>query len=105
MTESKQTANRRAEARRRTSPDRIVWTRETAGETHSAWLSDVAASSVAFLTPTRHQPLPGEQIELTFRPQDPSQQYQSVRVVRAAPFDRFFSLIVACSALEEKDTL
>ncbi len=97
MTEPGRTANRRAETRRRTSPDRIVWTRGTAGETHSAWLNDVASSSVAFLTPMRDQPLPGEQIEVTFRPQSPSPRHRSVRVTRTAPFGRFF-LLVACES-------
>ena len=53
----------------------------------------VAACSIGFVTPKRDQPSPGGVIELTFGPASPLPQHRLVSVVRAAPFDRFLSII------------
>ena len=86
---------RRSEGRRRCAPTRIAWARDDATRTCTGWVSDVATCSIAFLTPTRDLPAPGEVIELTLNAGSPLPQHHSVRVARTTPHDRFFSL-VAC---------
>ncbi len=84
---------RRSEARNAASNDRISWTHEEARQIYTGWVSDTASSSVAFVTPTRSHPSPGESIELTFAPGGSRPQHRRVRVMRIAPYDRFFSLV------------
>ena len=95
MTESCNRQERRSEVRQRVPANRISWTRENAAKAFTGWVSDVATSNIAFVTPTRDQPTLGEMIELTLDPQSRSPRHRSVRVTRTAPHDRFFSL-VAC---------
>ena len=95
MTDSRPRREARSEARQPAATNRISWMREDASEAYSGWVSDVATSSIAFVTPTRYQPASGEAIVLTFDAGSQSPQYRSVRVVRTAPHDRFLSL-VAC---------
>ena len=86
---------RRREVRRAAPTERIAWAREQATRTCAGWVSNVAASSIAFVTPTRDRPRPGETIELTFSPESESPLHTRARVVRTGPHDRFFS-VVAC---------
>ena len=84
---------RRAEVRRGAPADRLSWMRDQATRMHTGWVNDVAASSIAFVTPTRDKPSPGEAVELTFGTGSRAPQHRWVRVTRTAPYDRFFSLI------------
>ena len=84
---------RRLEVRRRAPAERISWAREDATGTNAGWVNDVAESGIAFVTPSRDQPSPGELIELTFNPRGPSPRHRLVRVARIAPYDRFFSVV------------
>ncbi len=93
MSESGQQPERRSEVRRRAPARHISWTPENATRTYTAWVSDVAESSIAFVTPTRDRPAPGEAIELTFDPGGSAPRYREVRVARTAPYDRFFSIV------------
>ena len=93
MTQQGFQRERRSEARHRAPTNHISWAQENASGTHPGWLNDVAASSIAFVTSRRDQPSPGEAIELTFTPGGPCPQRRLVRVVRTAPYDRFFSLV------------
>ena len=93
MTSPAARSERRSEARRPAPANHICWAQETATTTHPGWVNDLAASSIAFVTPQRDQPSPGEVIELTFGPGSPLPQHRLVRVARAAPFDRFLSII------------
>ena len=95
MTESWQPLERRSEPRRVVAARRVSWAREDATRTCTGWVSDVATSSVAFVTPTRDRPAPGEAIVLTLDAGGRSPRHHSVRVVRTEPHDRLFSL-VAC---------
>ncbi len=92
MTGSSNHQDRRSEPRR-PAVDRISWIRDTATRAHSGWMSDVAATGIAFVTPTRDLPAPGEAIDLKVGCGGVSPDYRRVRVVRAAPYDRFFSTI------------
>jgi len=98
MTTSRPKREQRSEVRRRIPTCRIAWTRPDATHAFSGWVSDMADSSVSFVTPTRDTPKPGEAIELTFDVGTAAEHYQSVQVARTAPHDRFFSL-VACERL------
>ena len=98
MTMSGQTSEQRSEVRRRVPTSRIAWTRLDATRAFTGWVSDIAESSVSFVTPTRDTPRPGEAIELTFDVGTEVERYQAVQVARTAPHDRFFS-IVACQKL------
>ena len=93
MTEPKPQPERRIEPRLRGAADRISWTRKNATRTCTGWISNTAASSIAFVAPTRDQPVLGETIELTFGPGSSFPQHQRVRVVRTTRHDRFFSLV------------
>lgn len=93
MTESRREQERRSEGRRCAPAHRISWTRENATRTCTGWVSNVAASGIAFVTPTRDQPAPGEAIELTFDPGSRSPRHRRVRVARTAPYDRFMSIV------------
>ena len=95
MTELNQKEERRSEVRRRAPAERISWTREDAAKISTGWVSDVATSSISFVTPTRDLPMPGETIELTLNSSGQIPRHRSVRVARTAPHDRLFSL-VAC---------
>ena len=95
MSESGIKQDRRSQPRRRTPANRVSWTRENADRVCTGWVSDVATSSVAFVTATRDQPAPGEALELTLGATGPHPQYRHVRVARLAPFDSRFTL-VAC---------
>ena len=95
MTELSQYEERRSEVRLPASAERISWARKDAVSTTGGWLSDVATSSISFVTPTRDSPVPGDAIELTLNASGRSPQHRSVRVARTAPHDRLLSL-VAC---------
>lgn len=95
MTEPTHQDERRSEIRRRAPATRISWAREGAAKTCTGWVSDVAASSIAFVTPTREKPSAGEVIELTLGATGRSPQHRSVRVAHTLPHDQLFSL-VAC---------
>jgi len=86
---------RRGEIRRSAPTERISWVGDNATKTNAGWVNDLAESSMAFVTPTRDLPSPGDNIEVTFGTDGPSALRQSVLVVRTAPYDRFFSM-VAC---------
>ena len=86
-------AERRREPRRHAPANRISWTREGATETVSGWVSDVAESSIAFVTPARHHLVAGEPIALTLHAGTPSEQHRYVRVVRTSRYDGFFSVV------------
>ena len=93
MTGQASQQERRAEVRRGACADRISWLRDQATRTHTGWINDVAASSIAFVTPTRDKPSPGEAVELTFGTGSRAPQRRWVRVTSTVPYDRFFSLI------------
>ena len=95
MSESGVKQDRRSQPRRRTPADRVNWTRENADRVCTGFGSDVATSSIAFVTATRDQPALGEALELTLNAGGPRPQYRHVRVARLAPFDSRFTL-VAC---------
>jgi hypothetical protein len=95
MTISRRKGEQRSEVRRRVPTCRIAWTRPDATHAFTGWISDVADSSVSFVTPTRDIPKPGEAIELTFDAGMQNERYRAVQVARTAPYDRFFS-VVAC---------
>ena len=84
---------RRCEVRRPAPANHVAWAQEQATSTHPGWVNDVAASSISFVTPKRDRPSPGQAIELTFDPGSPSPRHRLVRVVRADPYDRFFSIV------------
>ena len=86
---------RRGEIRRSAPAERISWVGDSATKTNAGWVNDLADSSMAFVTPTRDMPSPGDTIEVTFGTDGPSALRQSVLVVRTAAYDRFFST-VAC---------
>ena len=98
MITSKQKHEQRSEVRRRVPTYRIAWTRSDATHAFTGWVSDIAETSVSFVTPTRDTPKRGEALELTFDVGTKAERYQSVQVARTAPHDRFFS-IVACQKL------
>ncbi len=98
MTRSRPRGDQRLEVRRRVPTYRIAWTRPDATHAFTGWVSDVAESSVSFVTPTRVMPKRGEAIELTFDVGTKAERYQSAQVARTAPHDRFFSL-VACQKM------
>lgn len=83
----------RSEVRRPMPADRLAWTRDTAARVYTGWTNDLAASSIAFVTPSRDQPTPGEAIELRLGCPGRTPQHRRVRVVRIAPYDRFFSIV------------
>ena|GEM_PF-5139992 len=93
MNESGRQPERRSEVRGRAPAERIAWAREDATRTNAGWVNDVAESGIAFVTPARDRPSPGELIELTFDPGGPSPRHRLVRVARIAPYDRFFSVV------------
>ncbi len=95
MTELNRKEERRCDLRQGAPAERIWWAREDAAKTSTGWVSDVATSSISFITPTRDLPVPGEAIELTLHAGSRLPQHRSVRVARTAPHDRLFSL-VAC---------
>jgi len=86
---------RRAEVRCAGVAERIRWAREDAGSTHTGWVNDTSRNGVTFITPRRDQPSPGEHIELTFGVGGRAPQHTAAEVLRAEPYDRYFSL-VAC---------
>ena len=92
---STQQAERPAEVRCARVAERICWTRENADSTHTGWVSNTSRNSVAFITPRRDQPSPGEHIELTFGAGGRAPQHTAAEVLRTEPYDRYFSLI-AC---------
>lgn len=85
--------DRRAEARREIGTPRITWTRPKTAGIHTGWVSDVAKTSVTFVTPTRDRPTPGEAINLAPATAAPIPLHKSVQVVRVSPFDRYFSVV------------
>ena len=93
MNESGCQPERRLEARRHAPAERISWVREDATRANAGWVNDVAESGIAFVTPARDQPSPGELIELTFNPGGPSPRHRLVRVARFGPYDSFFSVV------------
>ena len=93
---------RRSETRHGPAPERISWAHMHAERICTAWIRDVAASSLAFLTPTRDEPAPGETLELTFGAGGPSPQHLRMRVARTSPYDRFFSLVACQTDLATK---
>lgn len=95
MTEPTHQYERRSELRRRAPATRISWAREGAAKICTGWVSDVATSSIAFVTPTREKPNPGETILLTLKAGSRSPQHHTVRVAHTSPHDQLFSL-VAC---------
>ncbi len=97
MSEPGHQQERRSETRQSAPTKRLVWARENDAQTSTGWVSEIATRSVAFVTPTRCHPTPGEAIELTFDPSGPSPQHREFRVVRAAPYDEYFS-IVGCES-------
>ncbi len=100
MTGHTQQSERRGEVRRPNTADHICWTRETANQTFNGWISDVASTSLSFLTATRDRPNPGETIDLTIGSGGHAPRHQAVTVVRAAPYDQYFSLVGCRSATE-----
>ncbi|UCE59224.1 MAG: hypothetical protein JSU63_17490 [Phycisphaerales bacterium] len=96
--------DRRSETRQSTPTERLAWARENDKQTSTGWVSNIATRSVAFVTPTRSLPSPGEAIELTFGSSGPSPQHREFRVVRAAPYDEFFS-VVGCESAESQEQL
>jgi hypothetical protein len=86
---------RRAEVRCAGVAERICWTRDDVGGSHTGWVNDTSRNGVAFITPRRDQPSPGEQIELTFGAGGRTPQHTAAQVLRTEPYDRYFSL-VAC---------
>ena len=100
MTQPVPQQEQRSEMRRRAPADRLSWTRENATKTFTGWVSDVATSSIAFVTPTRDRPDLGEAIELTL---DSGSQYprrRAVRVARTALHDGLFSIVACRNDLE-----
>lgn len=100
MTELSQKEERRSEVRKRAPAERISWAKEDATKTSTGWVSDVATSSISFVTPTRDLPVPGETIELTLNGNGPLPLHRSVRVTRTAPHDRLFSLVTCRTDVE-----
>ena len=93
MTGPEPQTERRLEPRWPVPADHIAWAPRNATRTYAGWLSNVGASSVAFVAPTRERPLPGDTIELRLSAAGQSPRHRVVRVARTAPYDRFFSLI------------
>ena len=93
MSESRDLHEQRSEVRQSAPAKRISWVQKEASRTHVGWVNDTAASGIAFVTPTRDKPLPGEAIELTFGPQGPMPRHSRVRVIHTKPYDRFFSIV------------
>lgn len=89
--------DRRATSRRASIAERICWTSFDPAVTHPGWLNDLAPDSVAFVTPIRDKPRPGDRIEITRGVATEMPKHQSVRVVRTASYDRYFA-IVGCRA-------
>ncbi len=107
MTEPTHQHERRSEVRRRAPATRISWAREDAANICTGWVSDIATSSIAFVTPTREKPNPGEMILLTLNAGSRSPQHRMVQVARTSPHDQLFSL-VACrtaAAAEHPDAV
>ena len=98
-----QRPQRRAEQRRPAASCRLCWARIDAAGTATGWVKDVGPSSIAFVTPTRDRPAPGEAIDVAFGAATPSPRHQNVRVARIAPFDRFFSLVGCTINPNDKD--
>lgn len=98
MTTSGRKGEQRSEVRRHVATSRIAWTRPDAAKAFTGWVSEIAESSVSFVTPTRDIPRPGEALELTFDVGTQVERYQFVQVARTARHDRFFS-IVACQKM------
>jgi hypothetical protein len=90
---------RRGEIRRPGLAERISWAREDATTLHTGWVNDTSPAGVAFITPRRFQPAPGDRIELTFGAAGRVHQHAQARVLRTEPYDRYFS-IVACQRTE-----
>ncbi len=86
---------RRSQPRRPAPAKRVSWARPDAPKTCTGWISDVAESSVAFVTPRRDTPTVGEAIDLTLDTGRRSQRHRVAQVARTAPHDRYFNL-VAC---------
>ncbi|MGB2984956.1 MAG: hypothetical protein WBE26_03655 [Phycisphaerae bacterium] len=95
MTELTHQQERRSEVRRCAPATRVSWAREDATKTCTGWVSDIATSSISFVTPTRDRPTPGEPIELTLNAGSQLPQHHAVRVARTESHDQLFSL-VAC---------
>lgn len=104
MTNARHQQDKRSEVRYRAPADRVSWTGETATRTVAGWVSNVATSGIAFVTPTREQPAPGETIEVTFGAGGPTPQHRTVRVAHTAPYDRFFSVVGCRNEPAEKVT-
>lgn len=93
MTTPRCQVERRSEVRCAAVPERICWARDGARKVHAGWVRDAAASGLAFVTPTRDQPAPGDELELTFGAGGPSPRYRRIRVMHTGPHDRFFSVV------------
>ena len=93
MTTATHKPERRQEVRHHAPANYITWAQENESIVHPGWLNDQARSSIAFVTPTDQQPAPGQTLDLTVEAASSSPHHQRVRVVRAAPYDRFFSII------------
>lgn|GEM_PF-1196822 len=92
MTLSKSLMSRRADAP--TEPaSRVTWTRHQSDTCHPGWISDEAPSGIAFVTPTRERPEPGDQLMLTVGASGPVPQQRAVTVVHTSPYDRLFTLV------------
>ena len=92
MTLSKSLMNRRADTR--TGPaSRVSWTRLQSDTSHTGWISDEAPSGIAFVTPTRERPEPGDCLVLTVGANGPVPRQRSVKVVHTSPYDRLFTLV------------
>ena len=85
--------DRRAEARRDVGAARIAWTRRNIAGIQTGWVSNIARRGVAFITPTRDRPAPGDTIGLAPGSTEPVSVQPSVRVVRVTPYDQYFSLV------------
>jgi hypothetical protein len=93
MSESQDRNEQRVRVRQSAPAKRISWVQKDASRTHVGWVNDADTAGIAFVTPTRDKPSPGESIELTFGPQGPSPRHSRVRVIHTTPYDRFFSIV------------
>ncbi|MBN1489814.1 MAG: PilZ domain-containing protein [Phycisphaerae bacterium] len=93
MSQNASQSERRRAERRVGPPVRIAWEGVDFECTHSGWINDESAVGVAFVTSTRTEPAPGDEIELTYGAGTRSPRYRTARVVRTAPYDRYFSVV------------
>ena len=85
--------DRRSAVRREGAAAPIAWTRRDVAGIHTGWVSDIAKTGVAFVTPTRDRPALGEAIDLTPGGGESIPIHRSVQVVRVAPYDQYFSIV------------